>query len=839
VHRYRSGKAQHSGLFPGCSGAIIACEKELLDRSSVSIGHMTAADCRQILQKAPPPAQEDSAESLVLRLQAAVMKGRSGIVEYVRDVMTPTLTNQATAFPGRPAVLRLFCHLCIWLRNYSISADSAAEDSFTPEFEHKQSGSVSSGWREVISDDTLFLAVEAYVDHLIEDDQPLLVATYVTFLSRSRRIAKYAQLLRVLQQPSTSASSYRSQRTTEDGQVPAVLRLAKMLFPDDVIAITRAVVEEQPTPTASAANPFAVTTFSSPTSTSYLSKPIDRDQHTRSVRFKLNNSTSTALSPEAEDSVMMSGSSIILQSAESPAPTKTSFTSLRSVKNRSATPRNLRKSSHKGTSNSSLNVLSESNALVLSTNNTANTSTNRQNLWESSWRQRMEALRWLFFEPAHRLEAVKQTNRLVLQLLMTDDAAVLPLLRALVVSGEYLPLNSVAMGYDQLKLRKDELDELIGPTLYSHLDKKKRKNGKGRKFVTQEQPPYTPLSSSFNGGTTSECGDEEEMEEHVRVFRGALELDEVVWEAQVSQLELWQLYVAALEDVSACSQLFNDYRDARSRCVGNREEVAASLIGRFGPKTVRSTELATDSLLKVLHCAASSSESRSPSDGFKEVWDRAQQAGQCSLVAAIASIRGIMTVNGDGGGGQGGQMDTVENEVGLGRTSDEGKALLEECKGVRELLLSELPQNLLKPKVQQELLDLVQLEVPRSCPADGEAELEVCKLLHLCKQTVCDLVNGCSVRATLLYSILSSYIKVCNDAAAVLQDLNSTEFEVAKWYCRVIKLADLIASDSLSLKLYKLLKRKDMEMILDGINRAAKNLLQLDPSLDMLMRVDI
>lgn len=73
----------------------------------------------------------------------------------------------------------------------------------------------------------------------------------------------------------------------------------------------------------------------------------------------------------------------------------------------------------------------------------------------------------------------------MLQLLVTDDAAVLPLLRALVVSGDFLPLNSVAIGYEQLKLRKDELDELIGPTLYSHLNNNKKKFGRGRKNASQ------------------------------------------------------------------------------------------------------------------------------------------------------------------------------------------------------------------------------------------------------------------------------------------------------------------------------------------------------------------
>lgn len=66
-------------------------------------------------------------------------------------------------------------------------------------------------------------------------------------------------------------------------------------------------------------------------------------------------------------------------------------------------------------------------------------------------------------------------------------------------------------------------------------------------------------------------------------------------------------------------------------------------------------------MFQVLQCAASSSESRCPSDGFKEVWDRAQQAGQCSLQAAIASIRGVLEA-GEGVQRSGQQMDSGQGK---------------------------------------------------------------------------------------------------------------------------------------------------------------------------------
>jgi len=49
-----------------------------------------------------------------------------------------------------------------------------------------------------------------------------------------------------------------------------------------------------------------------------------------------------------------------------------------------------------------------------------------------------------------------------------------------------------------------------------------------------------------------------------------------------------------------------------------------------------------------------------------------------------------------------------EGGEGLGRASEEGKALLEECRAVRDQLLAELPQDFLAAKVQQQLLELVE-----------------------------------------------------------------------------------------------------------------------------------
>lgn len=149
------------------------------------------------------------------------------------------------------------------------------------------------------------------------------------------------------------------------------------------------------------------------------------------------------------------------------------------------------------------------------------------------------------------------------------------------------------------------------------------------------------------------------------------------------------------------------------------------------------------------------------------------------------------------------------------------------------------------------LLSLVREEVPARCPRDVEEELELGKLVSQCKHSLAELLHGWQVRSIFLHSILTTFVKVCNGAAASMDMLNRPSFEVARWYSTVLQLADTVASDKLSLRLYELLRRflkyclsflthikiilrlfrEHLKSLLAGIGKAATKLLKLDPSL--------
>jgi DNA-binding IscR family transcriptional regulator len=76
--------------------------------------------------------------------------------------------------------------------------------------------------------------------------------------------------------------------------------------------------------------------------------------------------------------------------------------------------------------------------------------------------------------------------------------------------------------------------------------------------------------------------------------------------------------------------------------VGNKEEVAASLAGQFVIPLTKAAERATEALLRTLRCESDSSESRNPSNGFKEVWDRVEAAAVEALDALVAKSRAAL-----------------------------------------------------------------------------------------------------------------------------------------------------------------------------------------------------
>ena len=546
VHRYRCLKLQHSSLFPGCSEKIVSAEREIIEMSMGDIGHMSTGDCQQILRRVPPPAQND-VESIILRLQAALIIGRSGIEYYIQHTIVDYLSKivngskKAQVIPGHATVLRVFCHFCIWLK----SADDDHMTPFNPSAESKNDNNRLS---QLVSDEVLFLAVEAYVDHLIESDQPNLIASYVTFLSRARRISKYAQLLRYLQSQQKKQRNGPSVKLddTEDGPIPKVLLLANVLFKEDVIEITRAVAER---PIARS----TATTDGLMESNSFLpssSLVIRRDDNQllsssaiKSVRFQIDPSHDNSSIDGGFAATVMSPV-VSIRHAEVATP-QFGSSSFNRVKGRVATPRNLKRSGPSWFSTRNPRTMAAAataeeeepeNVKVEETSTLPIPEHANELLF-----QRVESLRWLYYDPIHRFEAVRQTNRMVLHILSQDDLSLLPLLRRIVVTGDYLPLNSIPIGYSQLQQRKDELDELISPTLYEHFE--------GR-------PPSTPLNDRFGGVLFSQSKRlNTTVDEQIETHRASLQLDELIWEAQVSQLELWKLFVGAFDDVAAVNQV--------------------------------------------------------------------------------------------------------------------------------------------------------------------------------------------------------------------------------------------------------------------------------------------
>ena len=61
-------------------------------------------------------AGDSGTESMLLQLQAAVMEGRSGLNRYLQTVFVHLLQHPAEQnFPGCSRVLRVYCHLALWL----------------------------------------------------------------------------------------------------------------------------------------------------------------------------------------------------------------------------------------------------------------------------------------------------------------------------------------------------------------------------------------------------------------------------------------------------------------------------------------------------------------------------------------------------------------------------------------------------------------------------------------------------------------------------------------------------------------------------------------------------
>ena len=182
---------------------------------------------------------------------------------------------------------------------------------------------------------------------------------------------------------------------------------------------------------------------------------------------------------------------------------------------------------------------------------------------------RMNSLRWLFFDPSHRIEAVRQTNKLILSFIIEGIPSMTSNLKSLLT--DYLPADSVVIGTAQLKQRREELSEIV------------------------EQSLYAQHYNRSDDSTVSYS------EDYINNFVASLELDELFWAAQVSKLELWKSYIGTIDDIHSFLKVVSEFKLTSNRTLGSQELISQSL-GRFRTKVERSALSAITSIIRTIKC---------------------------------------------------------------------------------------------------------------------------------------------------------------------------------------------------------------------------------------------
>jgi hypothetical protein len=279
ISDFHKRRVAHSRLYPGSTKAVLAAEKQFLQRTEELDGYLDG-NCDKLFRRLDKPVSSTGSEVaiMLLELQVAVIKGAGALDKYIQDTVMPyaiaTLeaaapTNDIGASdmesislssPRRPLAgghsasstaaaadsnffshqrsrtLRVFAHLVLWLR-----------------FSCPHCASLQT----LAPNKVIYVVVEAYIEQLIHRRQYSLVALYAAFLSRPRRVDKYVAMMRrispnstkhaiVLGDGGTGGGSTSTALTLNDDTATAVevLQLAHKFFrEEEVLEITKEVVE--------------------------------------------------------------------------------------------------------------------------------------------------------------------------------------------------------------------------------------------------------------------------------------------------------------------------------------------------------------------------------------------------------------------------------------------------------------------------------------------------------------------------------------------------------------------------------------------------------------------
>ncbi|CAE7497394.1 unnamed protein product, partial [Symbiodinium microadriaticum] len=280
IAKFHDRRANYSRLIPGTTKAVRAAEKQFLKHTE-GLDSTFDNSCDKLFRQVDKPLSASGSEvaDVILQLQVAVISGTSALEEFIQtqilpyaistleaadstihDISPPDLNGislsspahslrsqqRSTAASGRASsadssfsneksrVLRIFAHVVLWLR-FSCPHREAL--------------------KSLANNKVIYVVVEAYIEQLIHRRQYSLVALYAAFLSRPRRVDKYAAMMRRISPSSTrqAVSIAREGDYLRDGSgvlstsmalsVNDVLQLAHRFFrEEEVLEITKEVV---------------------------------------------------------------------------------------------------------------------------------------------------------------------------------------------------------------------------------------------------------------------------------------------------------------------------------------------------------------------------------------------------------------------------------------------------------------------------------------------------------------------------------------------------------------------------------------------------------------------
>jgi len=414
IHRNRNSKKRHSHYYPGCDNEVLKAEEDLIRKVKEQTFGISISSLDQLFEKNETNIRYDevpNAQNLLYLLQASVMKGSSRIKQCLEREVMDFLINfddKKARFPGSSRILRVLCHFILWLKH------TAPNFSNSPEI------------NDLVENQLLDISVATYIDHLIANKQRSLVAAYAKHLCRPRRIEKYVKLLQSIRSSSHDVSAEEKE----------MIKLAKLYFPDDVVDITKAVVE--------AARDGNVN--------SMILENDDQSNITKSI---------VAFTPSRRSRREMSMFS-------------PSNTEINSTSKKPSTVSTYRRSV--------FSRVQEDHDIAFIT---------KRHPISDEDIQRMESLKWLFIEENHRIESLKQSNSIITSMLLESKMKKLDSVRLLL--DTYLPPDSIKVAKDVLELLYSSSQSTQGDSIVQVVSPPTRE----QRHISLIEQSFTPTVSKI------------------------------------------------------------------------------------------------------------------------------------------------------------------------------------------------------------------------------------------------------------------------------------------------------------------------------------------------------